>query len=409
MLDFRTYVSEAVNAHMTHLSDLPFIEGVNGTRKAINFLRDLRSFLKGNGKAGNKLSTKFDGAPAVFLGIDPTDGKFFVAKKGIFNKNPKVYKTQADIDADLSGDLAVKFSILLAELPKLGIKKGIYQGDLMYTKADLRNETIDGVEYITFHPNTIVYAVPADSTLAAKIKKSKLGIAFHTEYTGNSFDSLEAHFGNKLVPNFKSTSAIWAVDAAFTDRSAEATLSDSELKTVDGLLSSIGSLFRSAPANTLNQIHKDGELLDLVLIYINSKVKGNVRGESGKQKAEGFKKFIEDRYNKEIEKRKSAAGKATQEQAKMRALEYFHSHSYDDIAKIFELADRIDDVKAILIGKLNKINGISHFVRTKHGFKITAPEGFVSINSDNEAVKLVDRFEFSANNFDPEILKGWQR
>lgn len=413
MLDFRTYITEATNAHMTHIADLPFIEGVEGTRKAIAYLHDLRDFLNGSPSSHmaskNKMSVKFDGAPAVFLGIDPTDGKFFVAKKGIFNKNPIVYKTQAEVDADLQGDLQEKFSILLKELPKLGIKSGIFQGDLMFTKSDLKKETIDGEQYVCFHPNTIVYAVPVSSPLAAKIQAAKIGIAFHTEYTGTEFANLSANFGNKIVPKFKESKDIWAVDAAFEDASSVATLSPAEEANVDTLLSGIDKVFKSINGAMLNEIHKDKELLDLVLIYINSKVKQNIRSEMASDKALGFAKFIDDRYQKEIEKRASAAGKATQEQKRLRVLEYFKKHENKEIAKIFLVADMIDELKGILISKMNQIGGLKHFVKTNSGFKVTSPEGFVAINSDNEAVKLIDRFEFSQNNFSPEIVKGWTK
>ena len=133
-------------------------------------------------------SDLWDGAPAIFAGTDPTDGKFFVAKKGIFNKNPKVYKTPQDIDDDTSGDLNAKLKVALEELPKVGIK-GILQGDLMFTN-DLGSETIEGEKYITFHPNTILYAVPASSDLAKKIKAAKIGVVWHTAYSGDSFESL---------------------------------------------------------------------------------------------------------------------------------------------------------------------------------------------------------------------------
>ena len=88
---------------MEHLEDSILNHGVNGTRDAINFLRSLRDMLAGTAKSKVNVSVKWDGAPAIFCGTDPSDGKFFVAKKGIFNKNPMVYKTNADIDADTVG------------------------------------------------------------------------------------------------------------------------------------------------------------------------------------------------------------------------------------------------------------------------------------------------------------------
>ena len=129
MDSFKTFVVEEKNTHMTHIEELLFLGGVNGTRQAINFLRDLRDMLKGNASSAVDITVKWDGAPAVFAGVDPADGKFFVAKKGLFAKTPKMYKTQGDIKKELSGELAKKFSIALTEFSKLGIKSGVYQGE----------------------------------------------------------------------------------------------------------------------------------------------------------------------------------------------------------------------------------------------------------------------------------------
>ena len=136
MISFKKFITEQKNTHMTHIEDKVLYGGVNGTRDAINALRSLRDMLSGVDK-GN-VSVKWDGAPAIFAGTDPRDGKFFVAKKGIFNKNPKVYKTDADIDADASGDLATKLKLSLKHFANLGIK-GVIQGDLLFTKSDLKS------------------------------------------------------------------------------------------------------------------------------------------------------------------------------------------------------------------------------------------------------------------------------
>ena len=168
MLNLKEYIREDKNTHMEHVEDLLLDGGVAGARKAINFLRDLRDMLAGHSTKKITATVKWDGAPAIFCGIDPRDGKFFIAKKGVFNKEPKVYKTAKEIDADTSGDLASKLKVALTELSKLGIKSGVYQGDLMFTD-DLKQETIDNEDYITFHPNTIVYAVPMGSDLGRSI------------------------------------------------------------------------------------------------------------------------------------------------------------------------------------------------------------------------------------------------
>ena len=189
MDNFKNYITESKNTHMTHIEDKVLYGGVKGTREAILALRSLRDMLKGE-HDGN-VSVKWDGAPAIFCGTDPSDGKFFVAKKGIFNKNPKVYKTNADVDADTSGDLAVKLKEALKYLPELGIK-GVIQGDFLYSKSDLSIANIKGEKYLTFHPNTIVYALPVKSEGAKEVKKSKIGIVWHTTYKGNTFESMKA-------------------------------------------------------------------------------------------------------------------------------------------------------------------------------------------------------------------------
>src|SRR6056300_1435619 len=176
---FKDYISEASkagkNTHMTHIEDRVLYAGVKGAREAILALRSLRDMLAGKTNSSTNVTVKWDGAPAVFAGTDPSDGKFFVAKKGIFNKNPKVYKTEADVDADTSGDLNAKLKLALKELPKLGIE-GVVQGDFLYSREDIKEVDINGEPHITFHPNTIVYSIPKKSSLAKEILRYKLGV-----------------------------------------------------------------------------------------------------------------------------------------------------------------------------------------------------------------------------------------
>jgi hypothetical protein len=409
MVSFRTYLLEAEkNSHMTHLSDLVFIEGVEGTRKAIDFLRDLRHMFSHSNK--NTYTVKFDGAPAVFVGIDPTDGEFFVAKKGIFNKTPLIYKTQEDIDRDLSGELAKKFSTLLKYLPNLGIRSGIYQGDLMYSKEDLMTKEIDGQEMIVFHPNTIAYAVPKDSELGRKIAASELGIVFHTTYTGNSFETLKASFGKSITDKFRETKQVWAIDATLPNKTKEFTLNDEEYLKSELLLKDIGLQFQRMDAKMLNHIYQDEELKALVLIFVNSLVRQNLKNLAPREMSEKFYQFIHDRYQKEIDSKKLEKSKKALTDKKSRVLQYFNSYDHTHIAGIFELAKSIDLLKDLLLTKMKRVAGLSHFLKTANGFKVTNPEGFVAIDSETgAAIKLVDRFEFSAANFSPEFLKGWAK
>jgi hypothetical protein len=410
MKTLKTHIAEEQNVHMEHVEDLVFNEGVDGTRKAINFLRDLRDMLAGHSSSKITATVKWDGAPAIFAGVDPTDGKFFVAKKGVFNKNPKVYKTAAEVDADTQGDLATKLKIALTEFKKLGIKKGVYQGDLMFTKADLKTETIDGEKYTTFHPNTIVYAVPYSSDLAAKVRTAKIGVVWHTTYTGNSFETMTASFGKPIASQLTHTPSVWMDDANYKDYSGTATFTASETKAVTDMLSKAGTLFNQIKADTINDISKDSDLLILVKTYNNTKVRAGERIQNPKQHVQGLFHWIYERFQKDIESKKTEKGKSAQEEKRKKIMAYFANHEQDQIAKVFELSNLIADIKLPIIAKMNQAGHISTFVKTKNGFKVTGVEGFVAIDHlKGGAVKIVDRMEFSSNNFNPEIVKGWQR
>ena len=278
MEKFASFITEQKNTHMTHIEDLVIYGGVNGTRQAINALRELRDMLKG--QHDGTVSVKWDGAPAIFAGIDPSDGKFFVAKKGIFNKNPKVYKSAADIDADTSGDLASKLKDALKYLPELGIT-GVVQGDFLFGPGDLSTTKIKGESYLTFHPNTIVYAVPANSPEAKIIRSAKIGIVWHTTYTGNTFESMKASYGVD-VSRFKQSRNVWSQDAMLRDLT-KATMSKKETEEVNEYLSEAGKLFNQIAGSTLRELESNGQLAQLIETYNNTFVrKGVIIGDTGR-------------------------------------------------------------------------------------------------------------------------------
>ena len=403
MQNFSDYLTEQKNTHMTHIEDKVLYGGVNGTRQAIFALRDMRDMLAGK-KEGN-VSVKWDGAPAIFAGTDPRDGKFFVAKKGIFNKNPKVYKTPADIDADTSGDLAAKLKDALKYLPELGIK-GVIQGDFLFGRGDLKRRKIDGNAYVTFHPNTIVYAVPVDQ--AKEILQAKIGIVWHTTYSGSTFETMKASYGVN-VSQLKSTKNVWSQDAMLRNVQ-NATMTKSETETVNEYLSQIGKLFNSISGTTLRALEGNPTLAQHIEQYNNTFVRaGTVIGNSQAHTAKLIR-WIKNKYKAEIDKRKSAAGKATQQKRLDDLLAFFSEENKANLVKMFELQKLIVLVKLKLINKLNRLSNLETFVKTRNGFKVTGQEGYVAIDTlGGDAVKLVDRMEFSYNNFSPDIVKGWDK
>ncbi len=391
---------------MTHIEDMVIDGGVDGTRAAINALRDLRDMLGGHSNDTKAVTVKWDGAPAVFAGIDPEDGEFFVAKKGIFNKNPKVYKSHADIIADTSGDLSAKLVVAFDELKKVGIKKGVYQGDIMFTKSDLKKETIDGVKYITFHPNTIVYAIPVKD--AKEVLAAKIGVVWHTKYTGTSFENMNASFGVKLS-EFKKTKTVWQKSADLPDMSGVATLTKKETDEITKHISNAGKIFNKIKSDVLKDVSTSKEINLFINTFRNTKVRAQVEISNTSKYVQELIDWIHARYDKEIDKLKTDKGKARKNAKKIAALEFFSGSNKKNLKLMFDMQNELVNAKRKLIVHLNKVDSINTFVKTKNGFKVTGAEGFVAIDHlTNGAVKIVDRMEFSHNNFSKNIIKGWE-
>jgi len=409
MMRLSTYLTEEKNVHMEHLEDNILNAGVQGARQSINYLRALRDMLAGDAKAPVNLTVKWDGAPAIFAGKDPSDGKFFVAKKGIFNKNPKVYKSDADIDADTSGDLNTKLKLALKHFPSLGIE-GVVQGDFLYAKEDIRKETIDGTSYITFHPNTIVYAIPAKSDLAKRILRSDIGVVWHTTYRGDSFEEMSASFGKEIASKLKESPKVWSVDAVYKDVSGNASMTKKETAAITRVLSNAGKKFNTIKRSTFDGITNHPERLVRVKTFINSKIRQGEQIKNPNRFVSELMDYIHDYYQKEIDKLKTEKSKAARIEKRKDVLSYFANTPKSQIVALFELYNLVVESKLVLISKLDKTKRIGTFLKTADGFKVTEQEGFVAIDRmGKNAVKLVDRIGFSHANFSPEIIKGWQK
>ena len=416
MLNFSSYLTEdkgGKNLHLEHIEDEILNFGVDGGRAAINFVRSLRDMLAGEARSSVNMTVKWDGAPAIFAGIDPADGKFFVAKKSVFNATPKLYKTNAEIDADgLSGSLNSKFKIALAEFSKLGIKD-VLQGDLMFTSEDKSNQNIDGKSYITFQPNTIVYAVDPTSDIGKKINSAKIGVVWHTTYSGSDLQGMKASFGANIRGLSNSTS-VWMDDATYKDVSGKATMTSSETATVTASLSSAGTTFRKINSPLLSKFLKlqdsmTGALAGASLkTYNNSKVREGQRITNPKAHAEGYVKWVEMSIQKQIDKAKSDKGKEKYTNIQKELIREVKKHT-KNLENIIAFQGHLVDAKMGIVKKLNSVKGLTDtFIKTANGFKVTNPEGYVAIDRvSGNAVKLVDRMEFSFNNF--TAIKAWDK
>ena len=413
MISFRELTEDkgGKNLNLEHLEDEIINYGVTGGRAALNFLRSLRDMMAGASRSSVNMTVKWDGAPAIFAGIDPEDGKFFVAKKSVFNVSPKLYKTNAEIDADLSGALVGKFKVALEEFSKLGIK-GVLQGDLMFSD-DVSTDTIDGEKYYTFQPNTIVYAVPVHSKLGQIINKANVGIVWHTTYTGDALQDMKASFGVN-ISSLKTPSTVWMDDATYKDTSGNATFTATETEKVTAILSQVGTTFRKIHAGQLNSFLKLQESMTGALAgaslktYNNSKVRAGEKITNPKAHAKGYENWVKMSIQKQIIKVKSPAGKKKYETIQKEYVREVKKYTRN-LEQIIIFQNLLVEAKMLIIKKLNSVKGLTDtFIKTKNGFKVTNPEGFVAIDRvSGGAVKLVDRMEFSFNNF--TAIKAWDK
>ena len=390
----------AANTHLTHLEELVLTQGPAGFSMARDFLLQLLETLKGNAESSIQTSVKWDGAPAIFAGINPENGKFFVGTKSIFNKVPKINYTEDDIiqNHGHAPGLVDKLTRALEHLPKLGITN-ILQGDFMFDDTMLEVTEIDGEPHYRFKPNTIVYAVPVNSELGRKIGQSEFGIVFHTTY--DSLDS-GASFGAD-ISNLNQAPGIWFDDAFFTDDTGTVTLTEDEEREILSLVE------RAEGVN--EQIDYNNIPSALLNIYINSEIRAGQFIEDPVRSFDGFKNWYIQRESKKISpealvKMRTDAGRrgriARVKNKIQQTLQSFDSKSRkEDILNLLRVSRLLFEAKNIFIEKYNNaVYNTKHFVDDGSGDLVASnPEGYVAVDREGNGVKFVDRLEFSRANF----------
>ena len=390
------------NKHLDHLEDRIILEGTKGGEDAIKLLKMMGEFLSGSSSSSLRITTKWDGAPAVICGIDPEDGRFFVGTKSVFAKDPKVCKTQQEIQQLYSGALAQKLSASLQYLPA-SVTSGILQGDLMFTD-DKKTETIDKKRYITFRPNTITYAADPKSDVGKLIQAARIGIVFHTKYTGTSLRDLTASF-NVNKSDFKTGGSVWAERAEFKNIGGAASLTPNERRQFDNYVKRAeGSLKQSR--NILNKIQTGKKTLQIdteFLKFFNGYVKEGRPIPSVKKAYEDFYKHLYKEFEKVTKKYKSSAS-VDKKVEQFVQLVTFIEKNQREIQMAIATYMNLQACKHIIVNKLQKVEKLRLFVNMGDHYESTTPEGFVGVVGD-KATKLIDRLEFSRLNF--TVPKQW--
>ena len=405
------FLLEDANTHLEHLEDDIILNGAKGGENALNFLDALRDMLQGSSNKKVNLTVKWDGAPAIVAGIDPSNGKFFVATKSLFNKTPKINYTPADIVRNHTGEVANILRECLLYLKPLNFK-GILQGDLMFTQKLKKTRGITSPsgkkeQVISFQPNTIVYTVPEKTGLGQRIARAKLGIIFHTTYRGSSIDKLKASFGAD-VSKLRRSPNVWFDDATYKDVTGNVMMTLGEGEQLTKMLNMArGSLKKST--SLLNKMQTDLSDYSVGLnlkTYLNTFIRQMQDVPTTTKAVSGFRNYYEGKVGAAIDKVKRQESKDKYKKILEDGLRFI-DRAGEQVYFAIATYKTIQRAKKVVVDKLNKATSIGTFVVKGNGLEVTNPEGYVVVDGKGTARKLVDRLEFSAANF--TAAKRWDK
>lgn len=385
MLSFSNYLTEEIEPvkqlkHLTHAEDNFLHSGEAGFHHTVDALSAVNDKLKGAFNT-TKVTTKYDGSPSIVFGRHPHTGKFFVASKSAFNVNPKINYTEVDIERNHghAPGLVEKLKTALRHLPKVAPKHGVYQGDLMYTKGDVSKK---GGKY-HFTPNTITYSTPVDSEHGQKIAKAHVGLVVHTKYHGSDLENMTAGF-DVDHDKFGSHPSVHLIHPGVKP------VEHSE-KNQKEFQTYLNSAVRHHQASHPEMYHVARAHKPNLDLYINHTVR-----EGTSPTVEGYRSFVSNRFEGEIEKKKTAKGKLKQHEM----LNAFHNdvdRNHKHLNQAFKIHHAIQKAKNALVRTLSSSSEFEHHIDGKK----TDPEGFVMVHNGHPT-KLVDREGFARAN----LLKG---
>ena len=389
-------LNEFKRTHLQHIEDIILTDGHAGGTSVIEYLQGILQTLQGSAEQPINVSVKWDGAPAVVCGTNPENGKWFVGTKGVFGKTPKLNYTKDDISRNHgTDDLGQKLLKCLVHLKKLNIQ-GIVQGDYMFDRDTLQRQSTAGENQLTFKPNTITYAVPEDSDLGKQMAAAQLGIIFHTTYTGDRIDNLQAKYGADVAA-FARTPDVWFDNATYKNVSGTANFTAEEQAQFTAGMEKLKALLTKVPTNLSAMLGVNKDFLPFFMLFINDQIKKGVLPTDTNEYLKGFAEFYQGRMQQQAAGLK--AQKALQlRQQKMKDMPLFLKQMQKPLAAMMAFYKEVIALKKLTLDKMNKATAIGTFAQTDSGLEVTDPEGFVAVGKTGDAVKLVDRLGFSRKN-----------
>jgi hypothetical protein len=389
--------------HLEHLEDEMLNYGTEGCMAAVSFLKELRKML-GHQDSQGFMQTKWDGAPSVICGTHPEHGYFFVGTKSVFNKTePKICASEAKIDMLYSGDLAEKLKFSLKYFKELGIK-GVVQGDLLFT-SDLKTETVNGEKLYTFRPNTITYGIPVDHPIGKAAKTAKIGVVFHTHYTGNILSEMQARAGADVSG---SADALVIKNDTPMDRvgfsQQELQRFDNHVQKIERMCRIAGPFLDDLVSNMGNKGDAKFHISTFIKQFFNSEVRAGVQITNVDETINSLVNFYDEKMQKELAKIKTVPNRVKKANLVYQSENYLLDNVYK-FKTMIALYKELQTLKQMVIDKLDHLEEFRTYVQTENGYKVTTPEGYV-MHKDGSMIKFVNRFEFAFNNF--TLQKQWR-
>ena len=389
--------------HLEHLEDEMLNYGVEGCKAAVGFLKELRKMLGCDNSTGF-MQTKWDGAPSIICGTDPMTDMFFVGTKSVFAKTePKICYGPEDVDMYYSGDLAEKLKFSLMYFADLGIE-GVVQGDLMFT-TDIKQEVVHGEKLYTFRPNTITYGIPVDHPIGQKAKRAKIGVVFHTHYTGDDIPNMQARAGANVndSPDVLVIKNDTPMDRVGLNHAEEMKF-DAYVAKIERMCHICGDFLDELVKETGTTGDKKFHIASYLKQYFNNEIK-NARSIGNVDEAVyELANFYHGKMEKELAKIKTVANLTKKRNLVYQSENYLVNNVYKFKAML-ALYKELQAVKQMVIDKLDHLEEFRTYVQTEKGYKVTTPEGYV-LHKDGDMIKFVNRLEFAYNNF--TLQKQWR-
>jgi hypothetical protein len=389
-------LNEFKRTHLEHIEDIILTQGYQGGQAVIDYYKGLLVTLQGTSVDPVKVSVKWDGAPAIVCGVNPDNGKFFVGTKAVFAKSPKINYTKANIAKNHgTDDLGQKLLKCLVHLKKINIQ-GVVQGDLLFTEDDLIRKPIGGKQHLTFTPNTITYAVEEGTDVAKQIEDAKVGIIFHTTYTGDSLGDMNASAGAD-VQSFAKSPDVFFDNATYKDVSGSAKFTKDETSYFMQQVDNLEKLLTAVPRNLSDMFKGNQDFIPFFQMFINDQVKQGKLPTNVNQFINDFKMFYAGRMQQQIAGLKAQKALALR-QEKMKQMPTFLNRLKRPLQAMLSFYKQTQGMKSFILKKMSQAMQIGSFSQTDNGLEVTEPEGFVAVDKQGGAVKLVDRLGFSRRN-----------